>query len=173
MAQYARPDSDISVSTQSGGFRWWVGNGVSQTNYYQAIDEASADDTDFIRFKNNDSEVGVEWAKFTLSDISQPSDLSTLSIRTRVNNSTDTLYVRLYEDSSLIKSYTTGTGSLRNVDQALSEAEAGNITDYSDLILWLGIDTDGTGTSRVYQAYLEAGDASGGTNEQRLLLGVG
>ena len=94
------------------------------------------------------------------SGTNPPSDLSTVSIRVRVKNTVN-CNVRLYDGSTLIKSFYTSTnGSTTNVDTALSSTEAGNITDWSDLRLWFGCD-DGTRfeTCYVYQVYLEAGAA--------------
>ena len=99
-----------------------------------------------------------------LSDIDEPSDLSTVSIRVRVQNSVN-CSVKLYDGTTLIKSFSTGTnGSTTNIDTALSSTEAGNITDWTDLRLRFGCyDQTPYATCYIYQAYLEAGDATSTT----------
>ena len=164
MAQFARPDSDISV-TAFGGYGWRASTGSSDP-LYPTIDEVVADDTDYARFRGGDSEAGYSYYKLGLSDIDEPSDKSTLSIRIRVQNTSDYGDLRLYEGSTLIKRFNgpSGgfpTGSKRNLDFAIPESDANNITDYTDLNLWIGIDDDSYGYAYIYQVYLEAGDAGG------------
>tara|TARA_R100001129_G_scaffold22925_1_gene14533 strand:- start:55951 stop:56520 length:570 start_codon:yes stop_codon:yes gene_type:complete len=164
MAQFARPDSDISV-TAYGGYGWRASTGSSDP-LYPTIDEVVADDTDYARFRGGDSEAGYSYYKLGLSDIDEPSDKSTLSIRIRVQNTSDYGDLRLYEGSTLIKRFNGpgdgfATGSKRNLDFAIPESDANNITDYTDLNLWIGIDDDSYGYAYIYQVYLEAGDAGG------------
>ena len=159
--QYARPDSDLSVAqyTYSGQrWAWWASTYTD--DLYTKIDEATADDTDYAWYKSPGSDVERDWYKASLSDIDEPSDLSSVSIRVRVKNS-ENCYVRLYDGTTLIKSWTTGTnGSVTNIDQALTSTEAGNITDWSDLRLWFGCyDDTRYANCYIYQAYLEAGAA--------------
>ena len=161
MTQYARPDSDLSVAqyTYSGQrWAWWASTYTD--DLYTKIDEATADDTDYAWYKSDGSDVGLDWYKSTLSDIDEPSDLSSVSIRVRVQNTVN-CYIRLYDGSTLIKSFSTSTnGSITNIDTTLTSTEAGNITDWSDLRLWFGCyDNIAYATCYIYQVYLEAGDA--------------
>ena len=176
MPQFARPDSDISSPSPSV-YGWRASTGSTQP-LYATIDEVVADDTDYARYRGADSEGGYQYYKFGLSDIDEPTDKSTLSIRLRIQNTSDYGDLRLYDGSTLIKKFNGpsngfGTGSKRNIDFAIPESDAENITDYTDLRLWIAIDDDSYGYAYVYQVYLEAGDAGGGTSKQRLLLGVG
>ena len=163
MAQYARPDSDIFVDF-FGAYGWFAYTG---SDLYAMIDEEVTDDTDYARCRGSDAESGYRYYKLGLSDIVEPSDKSTLIIRVRVANASDPGDLRLYEGSTLIKRFNGtgagfGTGSKRNIDFAIPESDAENITDYTDLNLWIGIDNDSYDTAYIYQVYLEAGDASGG-----------
>ena len=165
MTQYARPDSDISVDSwvQWGYNYWkWSANGNSTSNLYAQIDEASASDSDYAKYKSMGSETGQIYYKAGLSDIDEPSDLSTVSIRIRLQNSSVNCYVQLYDGTTEIKSFWTGTNaSATDVDQSLTSTEAGNISDWSDLRLWFSCDDDTQyQTCYIYQAYLEAGDAA-------------
>ena len=159
--QYARPDSDLSVAQYTYyGQRWAWWASTYTDDLYTKIDEATADDTDYAWYRSPGSDVERDWYKASLSDIDEPSDLSTVSIRVRVQNS-ENCYVRLYDGTTLIKSWSTGTnGSKTNIDTALTSAEAGNISDWSDLRLWFGCyDDTQYATCYIYQAYLEAGSA--------------
>lgn len=163
MTQYARPNSDISRE-YFGAYGW---HAVGESDLYATIDEVVADDSDYARYRGSDSESGYSYYKFGLSDIDEPSDKSTLSIRVRVANTSDYGDLRLYDGSTLIKRFNGtgagfGTGSLRNIDFAIPEADAENITDYTDLSLWIGIDDESYNYAYIYQVYLEAGDAAGG-----------
>ena len=161
MTQYARPDSDLYVAqyTYSGQrWAWWASTYTD--DLYTKIDEATADDSDYAWYKSDGSDAGQDWYRASLSEIDEPSDLSTVSIRVRVQNSVNCT-VRLYDGTTLIKSFSTGTnGSVTNIDTALTSTEAGNISDWSDLELRFGCyDQTAYQTCYIYQAYLEAGDA--------------
>lgn len=165
MTQYARPNSDISVDSyvQWGYNYWkWSANGNSTSNLYAQIDEATASDSDYAKYKSMGSETGQIYYKAGLSDIDEPSDLSSVSIRVRLQNSSVNCYVQLYDGTTEIKSFWTGTNSsTTNIDQTLTSTEAGNISDWSDLRLWFSCDDDTQyQTCYIYQAYLEAGDAA-------------
>ena len=167
MAQFARPDSDISAA----GFGVYGWSAVPGSDLYANIDEVVADDTDYARFRGSNSEGGYSYYKLGLSDIDEPSDKSTLSIRIRVQNTSDYGDLRLYEGSTLIKRFNGPSqgfpaGSKRNIDFAIPESDAENITDYTDLNLWIGIDDDSYGYAYIYQVYLEAGDSGGGGDSE-------
>ena len=161
MPQYARPDSDISVAQYTFGGRWGWWASTHTDALYTKIDEATPDDTDYAWYKSDGSDVGTDFYKAGLSDIDEPSDLSSVSIRVRIQNTVN-CNVRLYEGSTRIKSFFTSThGSITNVDTALTSAEAGSITDWTDLRLWFGCnDQTRFQTCYIYYAYLEAGNAT-------------
>tara|TARA_R100000808_G_scaffold1563_1_gene7014 strand:- start:1413 stop:3074 length:1662 start_codon:yes stop_codon:yes gene_type:complete len=169
MTQYARPDSDVSRNSE------WTNSSSGTTDLYSFIDEDTADDTDYIKFNSSWSE-NTSSVRFSLSDISEPADLSTVKVVFRSKAyqawfSDISGKVILYQGSSAIaqKSYSSasawGGSSFTTIDDfTLSSAEAGNITDWSDLeLLFRNNDNEGTG-SYIYisQAYLEAGAAAGG-----------
>ena len=165
MTQYARPNSDLYVAqyTYSGQrWAWWASTYTD--DLYTKIDEATADDSDYAWYRSDGSDAGQDWYRASLSEIDEPSDLSTVSIRVRVQNSVNCT-VRLYDGTTLIKSFSTGTnGSVTNIDTALSSTEAGNISDWSDLELRFGCyDQTAYATCYIYQAYLEAGDGAATT----------
>jgi len=179
MAQYARPDGDVSRNSE------WTNSSYGTTNLYSFIDEATADDTDYIKFNSSWSE-STSSVRFTLSDISAPSDLSTVKVVFRSKAyqawfSDISGRVFLYQGSSEIanKSYSSasawGGSSFTTIDDfALTSTEAGNITDWSDLELrFSNFDNEGTG-SYIYisQAYLEAGDAGGGGSSTALPMAM-
>jgi len=173
MAQFARPDSDISVDFY-GGFGWSASAG---SDLYAMIDEVVADDTDWAKFKGAASEGGYRYYKLGLSDIDEPSDKSTLSIRIRIHNASDFGDLRLYQGASQITRFNGpsngfGTGTKRDIDFAIPESDANNITDYTDLNIWIGIDDESTGSAYVYQVYLEAGDAAGGSTTKKRTFGL-
>lgn len=141
MPQFARPDADALVgnyTTQAGG----------NTNLFATIDEASADDGDFVRSPQSPvNEVYVA----RLSDITDPVSSSGHVIRARVSTDVasggETLdflmelrqgYVNEGSQGTLIASKSqnglSGT-SWVDVSLTLSGAEADAITDYSALFL--------------------------------------
>lgn len=155
MAQYARPDSDVSIDdwvTQSGG----------TTNLYTGIDESSADDADYIKL----SLPTIEGDTYicTLSDVTDPVSSSdhvlTVRLRKTTGAGAKTLNYILKQGSTTIKSGSFSTDATDNVwatrTATLSGGEADAITDYSDLRLHL----QGTGstTFHVSQAFLEVPD---------------
>ena len=172
MAQYARPISDEQIDTQSAGNQWWAGAGVSQTNLYQQIDEASLDTDDFVRHKSVGSE-NTKWYKTKLGTISKPTDMTTVkvSVTSKRTSSGYSITIYLKYGSTTIKSWSMpGDGSATTNLTTLSESEADDIQsaaeaagddDWEDLQLWFLADDDNTGkTGFVYQAFLEAGNAT-------------
>jgi len=169
MTQYARPDGDVSRNSE------WTTSLFGTTDLYSFIDEDTADDTDYIKFNSSWSE-STSSVRFSLSDITEPADLSTVKVvfRSKAYQAwfTDiTGRVMLYEGSTSIaeKNYSSasawGGSSFTTIDDfTLTSTEAGNITDWSDLeVRFRNNDNEGTG-SYIYisQAYLEAGAAVGG-----------
>ena len=161
--QYARPDSDLSIAHRYtyAGLKWGWWAKTSTDDLYEQVDEAVADDSDYIYFRSDGGDNDIQWYKSTLSDISEPSDLSTVSIRVRIKNNVR-CYIYLYDGSTRVfnGSIDDDNTSITDVDLTLSSTEAGNITDWSDLRLWFGCwDETRFETCYVYQAYLEAGSA--------------
>ena len=161
--QYARPDSDLSFPhryVQFGTrYGWWAKTPTD--DLYEQVDEAVADDSDYFYFRSDGGDNDIQWYKSTLSDIDEPSDLSSVSIRVRIKNNVR-CYVYLYDGSTRVFNgyIEDDNSSITDVDLTLSSTEAGNITDWSDLRLWFGCwDETWFETCYIYQAYLEAGAA--------------
>ncbi len=169
MAQYGRPDSDITQSNWSGG--------------YGTIDEASYSDADYIT--GSSSANGT--AEYGLSNVTDPVSSSTHVVRFRAwqqNNSHQrTLVASLYQGTTLISSYNGGVafnlvkGTATAYSWTLSSGEADAITDYSDLrVRFVSGGTVGTpagSRSAVYVSWseLEVPDASGSTYNESISLG--
>ena len=179
MAQYARPDGDVSRNSE------WTTNSSGTSNLYATIDEATASDSDYIQYNSSWSD-STSTVRFTLSDISAPSDLSTVKVvfRSKAYQAWSTAIdgrVYLYQGSTTIasKDYDNasqwGGSSFTTIDSfTLTSTEAGNITDWTDLELrFSNWDNEGTG-SYIYisQAYLEAGDAGGGGSSTALPMAM-
>lgn len=164
MAQYLRPDSDVSLTN-------WTGS-------YTAIDEASYSDSDYI----TGAEASSGTAVIGLSNPSGDPALDTghvVRFRAWQENAKKvrTLVVALYQGTTLISAYNGGSaitlvkGTPTAYSWTLSEAEAGNITDYTDLRLWFtsGGDTGTPASQRSYVyvswAELETPDAGAVTHE--------
>jgi len=162
MTQFARPDADVYVAQQTVfGERWLWWASTSTDALYTKIDEAVASDSDYAWFKSTGWDTGIQTYRAGLSDIDEPSDLTSVSIRVRVNNDTN-CRVQLYDGSTQIKSFWLGTNSsTTNVDTTLTSTEAGNISDWSNLELRFACyDQTYYATCYIYQAYLEGGDAA-------------
>ena len=142
MAQYARPDSDITFSN-------WTGS-------YTAIDEASYDDGDYIQGANNNNgsaEVG-------LSDVADPVSSSDHVLRFRAwqqnNTKNRQLTAYLFQGTTQIASYACGNlvkDTPTAYSYTLTGAEADSITDYTDL--WLRFTSYGdVGTPASQRSYV-------------------
>ena len=148
MAQYARPDSDVSASN-------WTGS-------YTAIDESSYDDAD--RLLGADNANGT--TEKGLSDVTDPAASSGHVVRFRAwqeNNSHQrTLSVVLVQGSTVISTYAAFNlvkGTATSYSWTLSSAEADAITDYTDLRLRFKSDgtvsTPPSSRSEVYVSWAE------------------
>lgn len=138
MPQFARPDADTTI----GNFQ---DNGGGTTNIFQTIDEASANDTDFIRSPTSPaSEVYV----CRLSDVTDPVSSSNHVMRMRTSTDLDAqesldftqqlrmTYVNEGSQGTLIATQSrTGVSSTTwtTSTYTLSGAEADAITDYTAL----------------------------------------
>lgn len=130
MAQYARPDSDVTVSG------WTPSTG---STLYECIDESSASDADYIhRVRADDTcEVG-------LSNVTDPVSSSghVLRVRNQKNGagSLGTCTAKLMQGASTIGTWTLTAGSIATDAFTLSSGEADSITDYSDLRVQITVD---------------------------------
>lgn len=162
MAQTSRPSSDVS---QTGA---WSSTGGS---FYTEIDEAVASDADYIKYDYP----GVELNSVIvgLGSLSDPGVHTghTFYFRAKFDpigaavNDPD-LTVSLMEGGDVISSTTVTLGSTYvNYSKTLSEPEAANITDYTNLRLMFSV-SDGNSPYDYFvtQAYLEIPDvvSSGG-----------
>ena len=142
MAQYARPASDLQKE-------WNTSTG---TDHYALIDEESPADGDYL----------VEWVlgdtdKFSTTNVTDPGIHTghIIRVRGKVTEVTGEMQVHLYDGVTLIKSWTPSLDVAYGTDSyTLSEGEAANIGDYTDLRLWLEVtlvDEDET----IYVSWLE------------------
>ena len=161
MTQYARPDSDVSDGR-------WVNSAGNNTNLYSYIDESTVSDSDYIQ-------VTDEWGStdtciFGLGDVTDPSSASDHKFTVRYSDSsysgsTGLTATLLQGASTTIRAfsvYLDPDGSFAETTITLTESEANNISDYSDLRLKIQITDDmGMGAvSKVSWAYFECPDAS-------------
>jgi len=155
MAQYARPDSDITVGN-------WTDEGTSfnDGNLYTSIQEVTSDnDTSYINADDTATTCVIG-----LNSINAPgTGTITLHVyfRSSGTGGPEKLDIDLYEGTSLVQSWpnqTNRSGTYSDLNATVSNT----ITDYSDLRVHLGADSVGSGEwIRVTQVYLEAPDAAG------------
>lgn len=160
MAQYGRPGSDVSTGA-------WAA-----TPLYEKIDEATCSDADYVQSANNPSSDTFECG---LSSVSDPGVHTGHVLRCRVVGSgTGTIDFGLYQGSTAIATYgaTAWPASFTTWTLNLSEAQAGNITDYADLrVRVIAHKTSGgLAYARCSWAELEAPDASA-TEHQKAVAG--
>jgi hypothetical protein len=129
VAQFARPDGDQTLGT-------WEDDGAGTTNIYQAIDEASASDTDYVRNDNNTNDS----YEATLSNVTDPTVHTGHVVRYRYRKdqsggNSRNIAVGLYQGGTLIASQThNDIGNTWTPGSfTLTTGEAGNISDYTDL----------------------------------------
>jgi hypothetical protein len=154
MAQFARPDSDITTTN------WTRSSGTNA--YYTYIDEVTADNADYVQTTSTNSGLEVK-----LSAVTDP--LSSTDHIIRVRNwmvgsaAGEQRTILLLQGGTTIATLITGTlsrtvGTQNNI--TLTGAQADAITDYSDLRLRFTATTLGAGeTYRVGWAELEVPDA--------------
>ncbi len=164
MAQFARPDSDVSDGT-------WQNQAGSQTNMYQSIDESSVDDADYIR---TTMATGTESTTFGSSNVTDPVSSSghTVRWRARVVNLVDdtiNLSITLRQGGTLIATARSGAitdASFTDGSYTLSGAEADAITDYTALnFMFVKTGTNDDAGIRVEVSFveLEVPDVAGST----------
>jgi hypothetical protein len=129
-AQCARPDADITDGS-------WTNEADSNVNLFASIDELVANDTDYI--KSAELTTGqTDTTVIRLSDLADPGLAVHHRLRCRfkkTGTNTMNLTVGIYQGATEIKSYVYNNVSTSyvDVDETLSEAEADEITDYTDL----------------------------------------
>jgi hypothetical protein len=137
MAQFARPNSDVTVTN-------WTGTPTNTTgNRYTNIDEATPSDTDYCYGANNSSTATFEAG---LSSLTDPEVHTGHIVRWRYaktaagslsgTGGTVNQTVGLYQGTTLIASDTVTTGGSWTAGSfTLTEGEAANISDYTNLRL--------------------------------------
>lgn len=148
MAQFLRPDANISATN-------WTGS-------YTAIDEASYDDGDYL----TGSSSGNGTVEVGLSNGTDPESSSGHTIRFRAwqqnNTKQRTLGVKLMQGATQISVYNAGNlvkGTQTAYEWTLSAAVADSITDYTDLRLQFisggDVGTPSAQRSAVYVSWAE------------------
>jgi hypothetical protein len=116
---YLRPSADLSTGS------WAPSTG---TTLYETLDEVSASDADYIQTSTASS------CEIRLAAGATPSNRDNHTIRYRILAGSGTLTAALKCGSTTIKSWNhTLTGSAQDISNALTNAEASAITDYTDL----------------------------------------
>lgn len=126
MAQFARPDADVSAGS-------WTPNPAAPGTLYDKIDETSPDDTDYIIALSNTT------CEINLSDVTDPVSNDGHIIRWRgkmgLLSAGVSIEVRLFQGA--VQKATTGAVAQDFVfttrEYTLSAIEASGITDYTDL----------------------------------------
>ena len=154
MAQFARPDSDVSTGSWSS----------TEVSFFDAVNESSPnDDTDYVSTSTDEDELIL-----TLTDVTDPTSSSEhiLQFVAKASGSgaKEKAEMHLFQGSTLIAS----TGALnidrdsyQNIVYILSVAEADSITDYTNLILRMHVHVIGGGEEvRVTQMEFQIPDVS-------------
>lgn len=131
MAQFARPDSDVSVGA-------WTTDAGGTTNLFQSIDESSASESDYIRSELAPSSSVYECG---LSNLVDPLSSAGHVVRYRyqkdaAGGATINLVVQLRQGASTVIASATHNGISETITAGsftLSSGEADSITDYTDL----------------------------------------
>lgn len=128
--EYLYPDADAAI----GG---WTDQAGGTTNLYQTVDEATANDTDYVQSSFNPTN---DIIRFRMSDptttVGIPFDVSYRYGITGVGPSC-TITARLKQGNTVIKSWphTDAALALKTVSQSLSAGELASITNFNDLFV--------------------------------------
>jgi hypothetical protein len=174
MTQYARPDSNIDA----GG---WTDDMAMDDASYTIIDqdpEGTPDCSVYIKRADDGSDAT---AKFGLQNVTDPESASDHKVVVRAGgtvmmSAVPELTYALYQGASTqiaTKTFRPADGSFANNTLTLSSTQANNITDYTDLRIWLTCgDEGGMGDEdHVCQAWFECPDAaSAATTSPSFLL---
>jgi len=158
MAQFARPDSDVSNAGS------WAPN--SGSDLFAVIDESSTNDSDYVSVSGGMSSASKEF-EVSLGNITDPETSSGHKLVVRAGDDSGLGYGEmtfvLKQGSTTIASSGPQTmqSSTSNFTTTLSASEADSITNYNDLRIHVGaVDVMGMDLGLyVYQAYFETPDA--------------
>ena len=152
MVQTARPDgadTDGTWSAVSAATLWQATNDQSDSSYAALSSFASNDE--FI---------------VTIDSLTDPSDNTghTITMRAAIDDSSQSFTLKLYEGATVRKSasHTVSSPSFSDFTTTLSEAEAANITDYTNLKIGVTASFNGFGEPQVAELKFEVPDAGGG-----------
>ena len=164
MAQFARPDGDIIVSS---GWLWGAPGNSGLTNLYQVIDEVTPDTSDNIA---SDTTSG-SFYECSLGDVTDPGGSTGHVVRYGINKNNSAgktlgTLTELRQGATVIASWNHANMSevATQYNQTLTAAQADAITDYPDLRLRTTVTISGGGAGRLlylYWAEFEVPDAGG------------
>jgi len=165
MAQFSRPDNDDNFFGEN-----WTDDGGGTTNIYQAVDEVSQDDLDYIESVGGGQPQRYEMG---LSSVTDPVSSIDHVVRFTYGKDTGggrtfTLDVELFQGGTLIASkqiLNIDTTGFTNDSFTLTGTEADNITDYSALSIRITQTRTGAGGGRNLRCSwfeFEVPNASGG-----------
>jgi hypothetical protein len=164
MAQFARPDNDDSIGS-------WTDDAGGTTNIFQAIDEVSPNDTDYVRSENDPvSSIYITG----ISSVTDPMSSANHIVRYRYQKGESgggapgviDVIIELREATTVIASQTHNgiTTTVTAGTFTLTGGEADSITDYTNLNIRLTSDKpSGTRTSwgQITWAEFEVPDVAG------------
>lgn len=155
MAQFGRPISDVSIANE-------ISNSTGLPDFYTSIDEIVSDD-DTTRLESSANH-GTD-SEFGLSSLIDPTVNTGHILRVRAYSDDGSLNVYLKQGTTIIHQTLGITlGAWTTYEFNLLEAEAANITDYSDLRFAFDIPFQGNRGAELFisQAELEIPDANAG-----------
>jgi len=158
MTQYARPESDISNAGS-----WSPSTG---SDLFAVIDEASHDDSDYVSVDGG-TMAAAKTFEVALGSVTDPASSDDHKFVVRASDAAGAGVVEmtffLKQGSTVIanSSSISTTTDAANYTIVLSAGEADNITDYSDLRIYVnGVDNMGMSvTMTVFQAFFECPNA--------------
>lgn len=176
-SQTIRPDGDVTL----GG---WDDGGGGTTNIYLQINEAAADDADYVETANNPS---LDVCEFSLQNPTgidtKDADGHTIDYRyakSAAGGRDIEIRVRLLDNITEVASWTHSavSNTVTEANQTLDSTQTSIISDWNDLRLEFRADTSGSGaarTGRVHWAQMTVnGTAAASDSSKNLpLIGVG
>lgn len=165
MAQILVPTTDVDATGLTDA-------GAGSTNLYQSVDDGSTpNDADY--YENTSPTGGSVGHKLSAGSDPGVDTGHVIHIRGVLTSGTANGSVDIFQgypfdsdpaggDNLVVSFIPTLTGSVDNYSYTLSEAEAAQITDYTDLYVKVacsGTGKGGAGSARVHNVYLEVPDA--------------
>lgn len=149
MPQFARPSYDVTTGT-------WIFPGSGGAPLYQAIDEITRDDNDFIQSANTPINDLCEIGFSAVTDPQSDEDhwVRYTYRKEATAGRTIDIYVYLVQGTTVIASWThldVPGPTWTQANQPLTQVQAASITDYSDLRLRFVANATGSGTGRMGQ----------------------